>query len=65
MYESTFERKLCEHIKAPGNIAIRSGTPGAPGDTHLYALPPRDLIYSQSFRSKVLSYIKSLLQVVE
>lgn len=43
-------------IRPPGNIAIRSGTPGAPGDTHLYALPPRDLICSQSFTDSNLNH---------
>ena len=31
MYESTFERKLCEHIKSLGGKAYKWVSPGAPG----------------------------------
>lgn len=31
MYESTFERKLCEYIKSLGGKAYKWVSPGAPG----------------------------------
>lgn len=40
MYESTFERKLCEHIKSLGGKAYKWASPGAPGVPDRIAILP-------------------------
>lgn len=40
MYESTFERKLCEHIKSLGGKAYKWVSPGAPGVPDRIAILP-------------------------
>lgn len=40
MYESTFERKLCEHIKSLGGKAYKRVPPGAPGVPDRVAILP-------------------------
>ena len=41
MYESTFERKLCEYIKSLGGKAYKWVSPGAPGVPDRIAILPR------------------------
>ena len=40
MYESTFERKLCEYIKSLGGKAYKWVSPGAPGVPDRIAILP-------------------------
>ena len=44
MYESTFERKLCEYIKSLGGKAYKWVSPGAPGVPDRIAILPRGRI---------------------
>lgn len=44
MYESTFERKLCEYIKSLGGKAYKWVSPGAPGVPDRIVILPRGRI---------------------
>lgn len=52
MYESAFERKLCDYIKALGGKAYKWVSPGAPGVPDRIAILPGDESFYRRSRGR-------------